>query len=109
MILEDQPCLADGVVNHPEEPVLLLAHADRYLLEEARRAVTLDIEPLPAVFDLEESLAAKTVIWGADNLFKSYLVEKGNVDEAWAQADVVARGRLLARARRSSSTSSRKG
>ena len=89
LILEDQPCLADGVVNHPEEPVLLLAHADRYLLEEARRAVTLDIEELPAVFDLEESLAATTVIWGEDNLFKSYLVEKGNVDEAWAQADVV--------------------
>ena len=40
LILEDQPCLADGAVNHPEEPVLLLAHADRYLLEEARRAVT---------------------------------------------------------------------
>ncbi len=89
LILEDQPCLADGVVNHPEEPVLLLAHADRYLLEEARRAVTFDIEELPAVFDLEESLAATTVIWGEDNLFKSYLVEKGNVDEAWAQADVV--------------------
>jgi CO/xanthine dehydrogenase Mo-binding subunit len=89
LILEDQPCLAPGVVNHPEEPVLLLAHADRYLLEEARRAVVLDIEELPAVFDLEESLAATTVIWGEDNVFKSYLVEKGNVDDAWAQADVV--------------------
>ena len=89
LILEDQPCLADGAVNHPEEPVLLLAHADRYLLEEARRAVTLDIEELPAVFDLEESLAATTVIWGEDNLFKSYLVEKGDVDSAWSQAHVV--------------------
>ncbi|HXT19757.1 MAG TPA: carbon monoxide dehydrogenase, partial [Thermoanaerobaculia bacterium] len=66
LILEDQPCLADGVVNHPEEPVLLLAHADRYLLEEARRSVTLEIDELPSVFDLEESLAATTVIWGED-------------------------------------------
>jgi CO/xanthine dehydrogenase Mo-binding subunit len=89
LILEDQPCLADGVVNHPEEPVLLLAHGDRYLLEEARRAVVLDIEELPAVFDLEESLAASTVVWGTDNVFKSYLVEKGDVDAAWALADVV--------------------
>ena len=39
LILDDQPCLAESVVNHPEEPVLLLAHPDRYLLEEARRAV----------------------------------------------------------------------
>src|SRR5687767_6022973 len=39
LILEDQPYLADSIVNHPEEPILLLAHPDRYLLEEARRAV----------------------------------------------------------------------
>ena len=26
LIDDDQPCLADGVVNHPEEPLLLLAH-----------------------------------------------------------------------------------
>jgi len=32
LILDDQPYLADGVVNHPEEPVLLLAHKDKYLL-----------------------------------------------------------------------------
>jgi len=39
LILNDQPYLADGFVNHPEEPVVLLAHADKYLLEEARRHV----------------------------------------------------------------------
>src|ERR1700722_9901353 len=39
LILDDQPCLANEVVNHAEEPVLLLAHPDKYLLEEARRAV----------------------------------------------------------------------
>ena len=37
LILEDQPYLADEFVNHPEEPILLLAHPDKYLLEEARR------------------------------------------------------------------------
>src|SRR5271169_3800628 len=26
LIVDDQPCLADGAVNHPEEPILLLAH-----------------------------------------------------------------------------------
>src|SRR5947208_16960601 len=29
LIVDDQPCLADGVVNHPEEPILLLAHGNR--------------------------------------------------------------------------------
>ena len=56
LILNDQPYLADGVVNHPEEPILLLAHPDKYLLEEARRAVRIEIEPLPAIFSLEDSL-----------------------------------------------------
>src|SRR5271154_5818391 len=26
---KDHPCLADGVVNHPNEPILLLAHPDK--------------------------------------------------------------------------------
>src|SRR5437588_8636049 len=37
LILNDQPYLADEIVNHPEVPVVLLAHQDKYLLEEARR------------------------------------------------------------------------
>src|SRR5713101_9499913 len=53
LLIEDQPCLADSVVNHAEEPVVLLAHADKYLLEEARRAVRIEIEPLPAIFTIE--------------------------------------------------------
>ena len=28
LIIDDQPYLADGRVNHPEEPVVLLAHRD---------------------------------------------------------------------------------
>src|ERR1044071_3886841 len=89
LILNDQPSLADGVVNHAEEPVLLLAHPDKYLLEEARRAITFEIEPLPAVFTIEESLEPKEVVWGEDNVFKTFLVEKGNVDEVWDSADVI--------------------
>jgi CO/xanthine dehydrogenase Mo-binding subunit len=92
LIARDQPYLADKVVNHPEEPVILLAHPDRYLLEEARRSVRLEIEPLDAVFTIEDSLSKKEIIWGTDNTFKSYLVEKGNVDAVWAQADLIVEG-----------------
>ncbi|MBI2956804.1 MAG: xanthine dehydrogenase family protein [Acidobacteria bacterium] len=92
LILDDQPCLADGVVNHPEEPILLLAHPDKYLVEEARRWVRVEIEPLLAVFPLEESLAQKEIVWGTDNVLKSIRVEKGNVDEVWARADYIVEG-----------------
>jgi CO/xanthine dehydrogenase Mo-binding subunit len=86
LISDDQPYLAKDFVNHPEEPVVLLAHPDKYLVEKARQAVRLDIEPLPAVFTIEESLAQDHVIWGEDNVLKTFLVEKGDVDSAWKQA-----------------------
>jgi len=92
LILEDQPYLAEEFVNHPEEPILLLAHPDKYLLEEARRSVKLDIEPLPAIFSIEDSLNQTEIIWGQDNVFKKFLIDKGNVDEVWAQADFIVEG-----------------
>jgi CO/xanthine dehydrogenase Mo-binding subunit len=92
LILDDQPCLADEFVNHPEEALLLLAHPDKYLLEEARRAVKIDIEPLPALFTIDDALNQTEVIWGDDNVFKTFLVEKGNVDDVWARADFIVEG-----------------
>jgi CO/xanthine dehydrogenase Mo-binding subunit len=92
LILMDQPFLASEFVNHPEEPILLLAHPDKYLLEEARRHVRLEIEELPAIFSLEDSVNKKEIIWGEDNVFKAYTVEKGNVDEVWGEADFIVEG-----------------
>ncbi|MGC2419008.1 MAG: xanthine dehydrogenase family protein, partial [Candidatus Acidiferrales bacterium] len=92
LIIEDQPCLADGILNHPEEAVVLLAHPDKYLLEEARRAVHIEIEPLPAIFTIDDSLAKKEIIWGEDNIFKSFLVEKGDADAAMAMAEIIVEG-----------------
>jgi len=92
LLIEDQPCLAADFVNHPEEPVLLLAHPDKYLLEKARWAVRVDIETLPAIFTIDDSLACRQIIWGDDNIFKSFHVEKGNVDSVWATADRIIEG-----------------
>jgi CO/xanthine dehydrogenase Mo-binding subunit len=92
LLIDDQPCLAAEFVNHPEEPVVLLAHPDKYLLEEARRAVRIEIEPLPTVFSMDDSLARKHVIWGTDNIFKSYQVNKGHVDAALREADLIVEG-----------------
>jgi CO/xanthine dehydrogenase Mo-binding subunit len=92
LITDDQPCLADGVVNHPEEPILLLAHPDRHRLPMAVEAVLIEYEPLPAVFTMEESESHSQVIWGADNIFKAYLVEKGDIDGIWESADYIVEG-----------------
>src|SRR6266404_3382792 len=92
LILNDQPYLAGQVVNHAEEAIVLLAHPNKYLLEEARRNVRIEYEELPPIFNLEDSLNKKEIIWGEDNVFKSFLVDKGNVDEAWASADLIVEG-----------------
>jgi CO/xanthine dehydrogenase Mo-binding subunit len=92
LLIEDQPCLAAEFVNHPEEAVVLLAHHDKYLLEAARRSVRIEIERLRGVFSLADSLAQKEIIWGQDNIFKSFYVEKGDVDSAWAGAGFVVEG-----------------
>jgi CO/xanthine dehydrogenase Mo-binding subunit len=92
LILPDQPYLATEFVNHAEEPVILLAHADKQLLEKARRAVSIEVEELTPVLSLEDSFMQKEIIWGEDNIFKTYLVDKGNVDEVWATADLIVEG-----------------
>src|SRR5450432_1882092 len=92
LIADDQPCLADGLVNHSEEPVLLLAHPDRHLLPQAVAAVCIEYDPLPAVFTMEESESRSEIIWGADNIFKAYTVQKGDVEDIWAKADHIVEG-----------------
>jgi CO/xanthine dehydrogenase Mo-binding subunit len=92
LIIADQPCLADGKVNHCEEPILLLAHPDKHKLREALGGVKIEYDPLPPVFTIEESERQDQIVWGADNLIKSFLLEKGDVDSAWAGAAHIVEG-----------------
>jgi CO/xanthine dehydrogenase Mo-binding subunit len=92
LIMDDQPCLADGFVNHPEEPILLLAHADKHALAAAVAAVEILYKPAQSVHSIEESERCDPVIWGKDNIFKSFLMEKGDVDQAWKDAAWIVEG-----------------
>lgn len=92
MIVADQPCLADGRVNHCEEAILLIAHPDKHRVRDAANAVHIEYDPLPPVFTIEESEQKQTVIWGEDNCFKNFLLEKGDVDSAWAHAAHIIEG-----------------
>ncbi len=92
LINHDWPCLAAEVVNHPEEPILLLAHRDRCLLQKAVAAVRVSYEEWPPVFTIEESERGDPVVWGDDNIFKSFLMEKGDVDAVWAGAELIVEG-----------------
>jgi len=100
-LAKDHPCLADGQVNHPDEPILLLAHPDKSVLPNAVAAVQISYEPLPAVFTIDESEATGApVIWSSvdsvePNVLKQYLMEKGTADElaaAFEAADFIVEG-----------------
>lgn len=94
LIQDDQPALVPlgGTIRHVEEPVALVAAPSKALAEEARRRVRLITSPLPAVFSLDESLAAEVKLHGQDNVFKRFELNKGDLAAGFAAAEVIIEG-----------------
>jgi CO/xanthine dehydrogenase Mo-binding subunit len=80
LLHDDQPCLAIASVRHAEEPILLLAHADREALLAVDPAV--DIERAEPVYDPLRS----------SQTFKEIAIRKGDAAKALAAAEVVVEG-----------------
>src|ERR1700728_2760928 len=84
-----QPLLAHDKVRHVGEAVAVIVAESRYAAEDAAQLVELDLEPLPAVLDPEQSLAAGATIVHdkfSTNLSGGFTVGKGDVDRALASA-----------------------
>lgn len=88
-LTKDHPCLASENINHPAEPILLLAHPDKNVLHAAVEAVHITYEELPGVFTIEDSETGAAgdigkVVWdhrghgGSPNTFKTFLMQKGD-------------------------------
>ena len=76
----DQPCLVEHESRHAAEPVLLLAHEDREILSSVD--VKFACEPGPAVLSLAD----------ATELQDELLIEKGDVAQGFAEADLIVEG-----------------
>ena len=88
LIVDDQPCLVDETVNHPEEPILLLAHSDRHLLLKAVAAVAIGVRAVARrCFTIEENEWHAQLFGARITPFKTYRMEKGDVDAVWKKAD----------------------
>jgi CO/xanthine dehydrogenase Mo-binding subunit len=83
-IKSDQPILVPlgGEIQHHAEPLALLAAPDKATLRAARHHARARTTPLPPVFDPEAS----------DHLFAAYRIEHGDVDAAFARADLILEG-----------------
>jgi len=73
-----QKPLADGEVRYSGEPVALLIAESRYLAEDAAELLSIDYEPLEVVLDSDAGILAGHLV-----------VERGDIEAAFAQADEV--------------------
>jgi len=84
-----QPLLAHDKVRHVGEAVAVIVAETRYAAEDAAQLVELDLDPLPAVLDLDASLGAGSPIvhdrFGT-NLIGSFTIAKGDIERAMAGA-----------------------
>ncbi len=85
----DQPFLCEREIMHKAEPVALIAHPDKELVEKAVRHVSIEAEPLPAIFEIEQAERGEVVLQD-DNLVKEYRVGLDEVPQsAWDACDFV--------------------
>lgn len=93
----DRVGLASEKVRFVGEPVALLVAVDRYVAEDALELVDAEYEPLAPVLDAEAGAGAQAPLlyedWD-DNITLRFTVSSGEVDKAFADADVVVERRL---------------
>ncbi|MDO8678830.1 MAG: xanthine dehydrogenase family protein molybdopterin-binding subunit [Acidobacteriota bacterium] len=82
LIDPDQPCLAEHIVRHVAEPILLVGHADRPRLIGLEQQVSFEYLERAPIYDPEAS----------DTCFKRISIDKGDLDRGFAEADVVFEG-----------------
>jgi aerobic carbon-monoxide dehydrogenase large subunit len=96
--IPDHPPLARGEVNHVGDGVAVVLATDPRTAQEALGLVEVDYEALPAVVDLEAALEPGTPLvhdeLGTNHCY-TWPLTVGDVDAAFAQADVVVEGRYV--------------
>jgi CO/xanthine dehydrogenase Mo-binding subunit len=93
VVRQDQPILVDEKIRHCGDAVALVLARDRRTLKKAVDLISLDVEPLPGVFDVEAALAADAPLVHEDlpsgNLLRHVAVTKGQGDKGFDLCDVV--------------------
>lgn len=92
-VSKDQEFIARDMVRHRGQAVALVAAESQAAALAGARAVKLELEEVPGVFDPEEALAQGAPLVHPDhptgNLLKENLIKKGDASEALAKSHVV--------------------
>jgi carbon-monoxide dehydrogenase large subunit len=89
---------AGDKVRHVGEPMAVVIAESRYVAEDALADIVVDLEPLDAAVDLERALQPDAPLVHEElgtNLASYVRQEKGNYEQARAQADVVIERRIV--------------
>ncbi len=96
LIEEDQPALVPvgGTIRHCDEPLALVAAADRARAHQAVAHLRPVIDELPAALTVDDSLAGVARLRGDDNVYTRYQVRKGggDIEAALAACELVIEG-----------------
>jgi aerobic carbon-monoxide dehydrogenase large subunit len=90
--------LAKGTVKYVGQPVAVVIGADKYGVRDAAEQVFVEYEPLPVVVDPEKALEDGAALVHDDlgtNLTHEWTIGGGDMDAAWADADVVVERRIV--------------
>src|SRR3989442_9935319 len=92
-----QPILAVDKVRHVGEAIAVVVARDRYTAADALGKVTVELDPLPVVADVEAALAPGAPLVHeqfATNVISEYHVGKGDVEAAFRRAPRTLQRRL---------------
>lgn len=90
--------IAKGKIRFSGEPVAVVIAESRYIAEDAFDDIILEVEPLPAVSDLEKAWEDSSVLVHEDlpsNMAALVKQQAGNYEEARKNADLVISRRML--------------
>lgn len=80
-IQKDEHLLANEMVDHIGDPIVLIVAETRSAIETARKTVRMEIEELPPIFSIDEAVAAGSFIG------EQMVIERGDVIAALNQSE----------------------
>jgi len=93
IVHKDQPVLCTDKVRHCGDPVALVLAENRTVLAQALALITVDIEPLPGIFSIDDALLPGAALIHEErrdgNVLLAATVDKGNAEEAFRECDVI--------------------
>jgi len=97
LMVPDETVLAVDKVRYVGDEVVAVAAETEEAAEQAMNAITVEYEPLPAIFDPEAAMQDDAPLVHEDtarNVIREYHIERGDVQSGFAAADLIVEQRF---------------